>query len=45
MKKIKFGIIGAGVIAEEYLKYLVKNEKINLEGIVGKTKKIQKNYH
>ena len=42
MKKINFGIIGAGVIAEEYLKILSKNKKINISGIVGRTKKNSK---
>ena len=42
MSKIKVGIIGAGPIAEEYIKIFSKNSSTNIVGIVGRTKKNSK---
>lgn len=42
MKKINFGIIGAGNIAEEYLKYLIDDQRVDIKGIIGKSKKNSK---
>ena len=42
MSKIKVGIIGAGHIAEEYIKIFSKNSSTNVAGIVGRTKKNSK---
>ena len=42
MSKIKIGIIGAGPIAEEYIKIFSKNSLTNVIGIVGRTKKNSK---
>jgi len=42
MKKINVGIIGAGNIAEEYIKTLLSNKSISIKSIVGKTKKNSK---
>ena len=42
MSKIKIGIIGAGPIAEEYIKIFSKNTLTNVIGIVGRRKKNSK---